>query len=89
MKHIVKRNGSTEVYDTKKLYASIYASCLSVHESATVAELAAQKITDDVNSWLAKKTEVTADDIRKTAGKYLSEFNPHAGYLYLHHHIMW
>ncbi len=89
MKHIVKRNGSTEAYDAKKLYASIYTSCLSGHEPTAAAELAAQKVTNDIDAWLAKKAEVTADDIRKTAGEYLSELNPHAGYLYLHHHIMW
>lgn len=89
MKHIVKRNGILETYDNRKVYGSIYASCLSVHEPAMAAELVAEKITKDVTSWIAGKSEVTANDVRLFAGKKLSEINPHAGYLYLHHRIMW
>jgi transcriptional regulator NrdR family protein len=89
MKHIVKRNSTLETYDSRKVYASMYTSCLSVHETSLVAELVAEKVTKDVDTWMAKKTEVTANDIRTFAGKKLTEINPHAGYLYLHHRIMW
>jgi transcriptional regulator NrdR family protein len=89
MKHVIKRTGKSEVFDERKLYVSIYASCLAVHEPLNTAELTAQKVTNQVNAWLAKKTEVTASDIRHMAGKYLSDTNHHAGYLYLHHRIMW
>jgi transcriptional regulator NrdR family protein len=89
MKHIVKRGGNSEAFDSRKLYASVYASCLSVHESAAVAELIAQKVTHQIELWLAAKTEVTSNDIRHAAGKFLSKLNPHAGYVYLHHRIMW
>jgi hypothetical protein len=85
---IVKRTGHSEDYDSKKLYASIYATCLSIHEPAAAVELFAQKVVEDTENWLAKKTEVTANDIRREAGKHLSLVNPHAGYLYLHHRIM-
>ena len=103
MKHIVKRNGNLNfskiLSDFIKDYCgpswsvtivlSIYASCLSVHEQPTAAELVAQKVTKDIETWLFNKNEVTANDIRKVAGKYLSEINPGAGYLYLHHRIIW
>jgi transcriptional regulator NrdR family protein len=89
MKHVVKSNGRTETFNNQKLYASIYASCLSVRESATGAELVAQKVTKEVESWLFTKNEVTANDVRRIAGKYLSNVNPHAGYLYLHHRLIW
>lgn len=89
MKHIVKRNHSIEGYDARKIYASIYASCLSVHEPAVAAELAAEKVTKDVEHWLGQKNEVTASDIRRVAGASLTKINPHAGYLYLHHRIIW
>lgn len=89
MKHIVKRNQEIETFDNRKVYASIYASCLAVHEPTAAAELIAGKVTNDIEHWIAAKNEVTANDIRRNAGKYLSEINPHAGYLYLHHRIMW
>ena len=89
MKHIVKRAGHSEPFDERKLYASIYASCLSVHEQSATAELIAQKVTENVLNWLESKTEVTSNDIRGIAGQFLSEHNRHAGYLYLHHRIMW
>ncbi len=89
MKHIVKRRGVIETFDNRKVYASVYASCLSVHEPNEAAELIAEKVTKDVEAWLKPKSEVTSHDIRTVTGKYLQEINPHAGYLYLHHRIMW
>lgn len=89
MKHVVKRSQHIEAFDNRKVYASIYASCLSVHEPTVAAELIAEKVSKDVEAWIATKSEVTANDIRHTAGTYLTEINPHAGYLYLHHRIMW
>lgn len=89
MKHVVKRNGRSEKYDERKLYASIYASCLSVHESAANAELIAERVCRDMNDWISNKTEVTANDIRKNTAKFLTEINAHAGYLYQHHRILW
>ena len=89
MKHIVKRNGVSEAFDSHKLYTSIYASCLSIHEPAETAELVAKKVIKDTEAWLFNKNEVTSNDIRHQAGKHLSKINPHAGYVYLHHRIMW
>ena len=89
MKHVVKRAGHIESFDNRKVYASIYASCLAVHEPSEVAELVAQKTTREVEAWLATKNEVTSNDIRRQAGKFLGKTSPHAGYLYLHHRIMW
>lgn len=89
MKHIVKRAGHSEIYDSKKLYDSIYASCLAIREPADSSKVIAKKITTDVEKWLESKQEVTVHDIRAYAGKKLLEINHHAGYLYLHHRIMW
>jgi len=89
MKNVIKSTGQTEAYESEKLYTSIYASCLGVHEPKNAAEVTAKKVVKDMDTWLGKQSEVTTADIRKMAGKYLSEINNHAGYLYLHHHIMW
>lgn len=85
MQHIVKRAGHTEPYDSRKLYASIYSSCFSVREPAATAELVADKVCQDVDAWIAKKNEVTANDIRLQAAKHLSSYNPDAGWIYKHH----
>lgn len=89
MKHIVKRNNRSEAYDERKLYASIYASCLSVREPDSAAELIAEKVCGDVRTWLQRKSEVSSADIRKIASTYLETLNPNAAFLYQHHRIMW
>ena len=89
MQHIVKRQGHTEPYDERKVYASVYAACVSVREPAGSAELIADKVQKDVNAWIAKKHEVTANDIRRQAAKHLHVYNPDAGYMLLHHRVVW
>jgi transcriptional regulator NrdR family protein len=89
MKHVIKRAGHTEAFDRKKLYNSIYATCLAVNEPLNLAKSNAQKVTDNTEKWLENKAEITVHDIRAFAGKDLGKINHHAAYLYLHHHIMW
>jgi transcriptional regulator NrdR family protein len=89
MNHIVKRSGHTEPYDERKLYASVFSACQSVREPAGSAELIAERVVKDVNSWLTKKHEVTANDIRRQAAKHLKVYNPDASYMYLHHRVVW
>lgn len=88
MNHVIKRSGQSQAFDSRKVHASIYASCLSVHVKAPQAEAVARQVTAELEKWLAKKTEVTTNDIRHQAGHYLSELEPHAGYFYLHHRII-
>jgi len=83
-KHIVKRAGHTEEYDERKLYASVYSACLAVREPAATAELVAEKVTGDVNRWLANKHEVTSYDIRRITADSLELYNRDAAYIYKH-----
>ncbi len=85
MKHIVKRGGLVEAYDNRKLYASVYASALAVREPVGSAELIAQEVVSRVEDWLEKKHEVTSNDIRRVAAKYLRAINHDAGIQYLYH----
>jgi len=63
--HIVKRAlHYTEPYDERKLYASVYAACLSVRTPAGEAELTADRVCRTVEPWLEDKSEVTSGDIR-------------------------
>jgi transcriptional regulator NrdR family protein len=88
MKHIVKRKGHTEGFDNRKLYASIYAACLSVRATPGESELVAERVVEDVTGWMAPKHEVTAHDIRLNAAKHLTVYNPDAAYMYRHHREM-
>ena len=89
MQHIVKRKGHTEPFDERKVYASVYAACQAVREPAGSAELIAEKVVQDINSWIAKKHEVTANDIRRQASQHLQAYNPDAAYIFLHHRVVW
>lgn len=88
--HIVKRlKGHLEPYDERKLYASIYAACLSLRTPAGEAELTANKVCRDIEPWLARKTEITSLDIRHHAADQLKLYNPDAAYMYVRHRIAW
>ena len=89
MKHVVKRGQHTQSYDPKKLYASIYAACLSVREHPGSAELIAEQVVKEFSDWIQKKHEVTSNDIRRQAHMYLQTINPDAAHMYLHHRVIW
>ena len=82
IKLIVKRAGHTEPYDEKKLYASIFSACLAVREPVGTAEVLAEKVVSDVNTWLGKKHEVSSNDIRRVASEKLHGYNVEASHLY-------
>lgn len=86
--HVVKRRaGHTEPYNERKLYASIYASCLAVRTPVGEAELTAARVCKDVLPWILSKLEVTSLDIRSKATTYLKLHNPDAAYMYAHHRL--
>lgn len=88
--HIVKRKGHEEYFDNKKLYASIYASCLAAHEKTMIAENTAEKVVASFRSWLiTKNTTITSNDIRRKAGEILGTINPDAAYCYVYHRTIW
>jgi transcriptional regulator NrdR family protein len=89
MRHIVKRAGHSEVYDARKLYASVYSACLSVREHPGSAELISKEVTEEFEKWLTNKHEITANDIRKRASEHLKAINPDAAHIYTHHRVMW
>jgi len=88
VKHIVKRHGHNEIYDEKKLYASVYSACLSVRQTSDTSELIAQRVIEDMAPWIEKKHEVTSNDIRRTAAKHLETYNPDAAQIFLHHRVL-
>ena len=76
----------TEPFAPEKLSRSIHAACLSVNLPDGLAEDTARHTCKAVELWLATKSEVTTDDIRRKAAQALAIVSPEASYLYKHHH---
>jgi transcriptional regulator NrdR family protein len=60
---IVKRRGKKEKFDEKKVYASVYSSCMDCDLSAPEAERIAQKMTDEVKKFIKGKKTVNSTQI--------------------------
>lgn len=85
MRHIVKRAGHNETYDSKKVYASVFAACLAVRSQANDAELIAGEVTKDVDRWVSDKQQISSHQIAQEAARSLRLYNADAAYLYEHH----
>lgn len=85
MTHIVKRKGHKEIFDERKVYASVFAACLSAHLNKEEAEVNANLVTKAVKEWLDEKEDITSDQIFKKAGKELEYLNKDAGFMYKTH----
>lgn len=85
MVHIVKRHGHKESFDERKLYASVYAACLSAHVLHEEAESIANLVTREVIKWVVDKEDVTSEQVSKEAGKELEHLNKEAAFMYKTH----
>ena len=88
--NIIKHDGRrpTEIFDRKKLHASITATCLSAHTPEGQAKTIASSVCDEVEKWLQQHPEVTSRDIRATSVKHLKRYHPEAAYLHEQQHII-
>ena len=85
MAHIVKRHGSKEEYDEKKVYASSYAAAMNVHLGEKESEDLAEKVTSDLNSWIEGKGEVESKEIFQEVFNALGKHNKDAAFMYQTH----
>ena len=84
--HVVKRKtGHQELYDERKVYASVYAACKNAHLSDQEAESIADNVTKDVNDWVKGKAEVDYKQIFEQVTKSLAKQNEDASFLYETH----
>lgn len=85
--YVVKngRHRHAEPFDREKLYKSLIAACLSSSAPAGHADSMANRVADEVIAWLEGRPEVTTNDLRRVASKYLRTYHPDASYLYEHH----
>lgn len=86
--HVVKNSHyrHPEPFERDKLHKSIVAACLSAGAPAGHADSLARRVVDQVLVWLESRPEVTSNDIRRVAARYLKIYHPDASYLYEHHH---
>ncbi len=82
-KHVVKRKGHKEIYDEKKVYASVYAAALNCHYSEQKAERIAKEVMKKVNLWINKKTAINSEEIREQVIRSLKD--KHVALMYKHH----
>lgn len=85
VKHIVKRKGQEEHYDERKLYGSVFASCLNVHMKKQEAEKCADKVTKEINKWIKNKKEITSNQIFKEVVRMLKKHDKDAAFMYETH----
>ena len=84
---VVKRQGKrpNEQFDPGKLYASLYAACISVGSPDGLAHDDATTACNAVIVWCTNKPEITTTDIRTQTARTLQQLHPDAAYLYKHH----
>ncbi len=85
MAHIVKRKGHKEIFDERKVYASVFAACLSAHIDKEEAEVIANLVTRGIKEWVDDKEEVTSDAIFRTTAEHLKHLNEDASFMYTTH----
>lgn len=85
--HVVKSSPhrEPELFNQDKLHTSIVAACLASGAPTGHAESMARRVTEEVVIWLESRPEVTSDDLRRVASRYLRTYHPDAAYLYEHH----
>lgn len=82
---VVKRRGHQERFDERKVYASVYSSCLASHSREKEAEKTAALVTKHIKSWIKKKRTVSSGQIFREVGKLLEKTNKDAAYMYRTH----
>lgn len=85
MIHVVKRKGHQQNFDERKLYASVFAACLSAHVDTEEAEHIAGLVTREVKRWITNKAEITSDQIFEEACKELGHLSKEASFMYETH----
>ncbi len=85
MTHIVKRRGHKEIFDERKVYASVFAACLSAHIDKEKAEVTANLVTKEIKKWIEDKEDVTSDAIFRTTAEQLKHLNEDASFMYTTH----
>ena len=85
MVHIVKRKGHRQEFDERKVYASVYSSCLASHSMEEEAEATANLVAKEIKKWIFDKGEVNSREIHEEVEKELKHLNKDAAFMYETH----
>jgi len=85
MKHIVKRHGREEHYESRKVYASVYAACRNAHLGEPRAEECAAGVAKAVDDWMGDRDETGSGEIFEKVAEEMAKFEPDAAFLYKTH----
>lgn len=80
--HIVKRKGYSQEFDERKVYASVYAACLSSHAGEEEAEATANLVTREIKKWIEEKEQVTSREIHQKVELELKHLHKEAAFMY-------
>ena len=83
--HIVKRRGHTEPFDSRKIYAAVFAACRNAHLSEMLSENIADNVQKRVEEWVEKKRGVSSEEIFRETITVLKELYPDAAFLFETH----
>lgn len=86
--NVVKRSGGTEEFDPRKVYGSIFLTCVrrSDHGKEECEDIA-QRVTDGIAEKVADREEVLSVEIRMWGRNALREIDTDLAEAYYTHHI--
>ncbi len=82
---IVKTNRTKEAFNNKKLYASIYSSCLSAQLPKKECQRIAKKIYADVVKILSKQQCLLSEEVSATVTKAMAKHQKELAFMYKTH----
>lgn len=82
---VVKKSRKKESFDKKKLYASIFNSCLSTQLPRKECERIAKKIFKDVEKILEKQTCLLSEEITGAVAKAMGKHPKELAFMYQTH----
>lgn len=83
--HIVKRQGHTEPFDERKIYASVYEASHAVGLNTPHAEKIASGVSTQLKKWIEKKEKVNARELHKEVVKALKKHHADVAFMYEWH----
>lgn len=82
---VVKRGGRKESFDERKLYASIYAACLTTGKKEKEAEEIAERVCNEVCKHVKGRKEILSDEIFRKVVHELNKIDRDIGFMYETH----
>ena len=82
MNFIIKNNGQTEAYDSRKLERSLVEAFKMTKSPAGQTEHFTEYVLTEFQKWIQDKPEITSSDINRQVGKILDNIDPNTAYIF-------